>query len=94
MSFKSLMCSLKWLIQMLLQCFNKIYEQYLKESNVDALQEQSTNHQIWKSNYHFYTNCHVKPMIVSLTFTHSYLTLIQMDKPHEGKRVNSQHNIH
>lgn len=66
MSFKSLMCSLKWLIQMLLQCFNKIYEQYLKESNVDALQEQSTDHQIWKSNYHFYTNCHVKPMIVSI----------------------------
>jgi regulator of sigma D len=47
MSFKSLMCSLKWLIQMLLQCFNKIYEQYLKESNVDALQEQPTDHQIW-----------------------------------------------
>jgi len=33
---------------------------------VDVLQEQSMNHQIWKSNNHFYTNCHVKPMIVSI----------------------------
>lgn len=51
---------------------------------VDVLQEQSMNHQIWKSNNHFYTNCHVKPMIVNID-----LNTFVFDIDSNGQRVNS-----
>jgi hypothetical protein len=51
---------------------------------VDVLQEQSMNRQIWKSNNHFYTNCHVKPMIVNIDLN----TLI-FDIDSNGQRGNS-----